>query len=470
MAKQLINIGAFPSDGAGDPLRVSFDKINQNFTELYAAVGNVTLTGNGNVVYVSNGSGSVNSVAGKTGNVLLYQNDIIGSVSQGYVTNQINLAVATEFNSLVDGAPTTLSTLKNIAEAIGNDPNFSTEMFTQLSYKLPKTGGTLTGPVFLNGDPISELQAATKQYVDLRCAGISLIAGPTGPQGNIGPAGPTGPQGVQGLQGVQGPQGVQGSDSVVPGPPGPQGDVGPQGDPGPQGLPGADSTVPGPQGPQGDPGPQGLPGADSTVPGPQGDPGPQGLKGDTGTMLTANVVIDNTTISTVNPNTSLVISPNGTGEVHITADVGIMSSNPGFSIQLGGDALSSGDLGLAFNDGVSYNGVASLGWAWDNGAGDGNHILGYQHAKFGIYKNGSMNSPWIEFDKATPSHTLSFDSAANATFAGSINFGEVPLAAVGKIGDKAGMMTIGPGYIYFCTADYDGAASIWTRTPLNNTW
>jgi hypothetical protein len=139
-------------------------------------------------------------------------------------------------------------------------------------------------------------------------------------------------------------------------------------------------------------------------------------------------------------------------------------------MQLGGDPHSSGDLGLAFNDGVSYNGTASLGWAWDNGAGDGNHILGYQHAKFGIYRNGSMNSPWIEFDKATPSHTLSFDSAANATFAGSINLGEVPLSAVGKIGDKLGMMTVGPGYIYFCTADYDGIADIWTRTPLNNTW
>ena len=139
-------------------------------------------------------------------------------------------------------------------------------------------------------------------------------------------------------------------------------------------------------------------------------------------------------------------------------------------MQLGGDAHSSGDIGLAFNDGVSYNGTASMGWAWDNGAGDGNHVLGYQHAKFGIYKNGSTNSPWLEFDKATPAHVLSFDAARNATFGNGIKSGPVPTSATGKAGDKLGMTTIGSGYIYFCTADYDGLADIWTRTPLNNTW
>jgi hypothetical protein len=36
MAKQTINIGASANDGSGDPLRVAFDKINDNFDELYA--------------------------------------------------------------------------------------------------------------------------------------------------------------------------------------------------------------------------------------------------------------------------------------------------------------------------------------------------------------------------------------------------------------------------------------------------
>jgi len=36
MAKQTINIGTAPNDGTGDPLRTAFDKVNDNFTELYS--------------------------------------------------------------------------------------------------------------------------------------------------------------------------------------------------------------------------------------------------------------------------------------------------------------------------------------------------------------------------------------------------------------------------------------------------
>jgi len=42
MAKQNINIGSYPSDGTGDPIRVSFNKINQNFTELYDSLNSIT--------------------------------------------------------------------------------------------------------------------------------------------------------------------------------------------------------------------------------------------------------------------------------------------------------------------------------------------------------------------------------------------------------------------------------------------
>lgn len=35
MAKQTINVGTLPNDGEGDPLRVAYQKVNSNFTELY---------------------------------------------------------------------------------------------------------------------------------------------------------------------------------------------------------------------------------------------------------------------------------------------------------------------------------------------------------------------------------------------------------------------------------------------------
>ena len=61
MAKQIINIGAAPNDGQGDPIRTAFDKANENFTELYAGAG---------------GGGNVDSVNGETGVVVLDGTDI----------------------------------------------------------------------------------------------------------------------------------------------------------------------------------------------------------------------------------------------------------------------------------------------------------------------------------------------------------------------------------------------------------
>ena len=53
MAKQTINIGASPNDGTGTPLRTAFDYTNQNFTELYTAVGpsgnNIVVPGNATI-------------------------------------------------------------------------------------------------------------------------------------------------------------------------------------------------------------------------------------------------------------------------------------------------------------------------------------------------------------------------------------------------------------------------------------
>lgn len=39
MAQQLINIGQAPNDKSGDLIRTAFNKVNENFTELYAATG-----------------------------------------------------------------------------------------------------------------------------------------------------------------------------------------------------------------------------------------------------------------------------------------------------------------------------------------------------------------------------------------------------------------------------------------------
>lgn len=42
--QEVINIGALPNDGTGDPLRVAFGKINNNFSNLFLTSTNVTST------------------------------------------------------------------------------------------------------------------------------------------------------------------------------------------------------------------------------------------------------------------------------------------------------------------------------------------------------------------------------------------------------------------------------------------
>lgn len=42
MTQEIIDIGALPNDGEGDPLRTAFAKINFNFTELFTGYSNLT--------------------------------------------------------------------------------------------------------------------------------------------------------------------------------------------------------------------------------------------------------------------------------------------------------------------------------------------------------------------------------------------------------------------------------------------
>jgi hypothetical protein len=121
MSQANINIGSGPSVGDGDPLRTAFIKINDNFTELYSNVSRLT--------------DSVTTVAGRTGNVLLTTQDIIGidqylsqsnvSVANTAMTGYVDYSITSNVDSLIDGATSSLNTLNKLAVAIGNNPNFA---------------------------------------------------------------------------------------------------------------------------------------------------------------------------------------------------------------------------------------------------------------------------------------------------------------------------------------------------------
>jgi hypothetical protein len=67
--------------------------------------------------------------------------------------------VDTQVSALVNGAPSTLDTLKEIADAISSGGTFYDAVVL-------KGGSTMTGALVLNADPTLNLGAATKQYVD----------------------------------------------------------------------------------------------------------------------------------------------------------------------------------------------------------------------------------------------------------------------------------------------------------------
>lgn len=60
MSKQTINIGSAANDGTGDPLRTAFDKINDNFDEIYLELGG----SGGNDISISGSTISTDSGTG----------------------------------------------------------------------------------------------------------------------------------------------------------------------------------------------------------------------------------------------------------------------------------------------------------------------------------------------------------------------------------------------------------------------
>jgi len=156
MARQNINIGSSANDGTGDPLRTAFDKINDNFVELYGTdndintldanldVNNFAITTgvtNGDITVTPNGTGSIKLGAMKFVGTTMSSDDStqITIAENIQTTGTLNVAGATT----ITGA-TTLSTSLALAsgatvtgildeDAMGSDS--ATALATQQSIK-----------------------------------------------------------------------------------------------------------------------------------------------------------------------------------------------------------------------------------------------------------------------------------------------------------------------------------------------
>jgi len=96
MSKQTINIGASPNDGTGTPLRTSFDYCNQNFTEIYTALGGgVALPGATTQVIFNDGGTNLAGDAGLVYNKTTDALTIAGPVNAASATITGDLTVDT---------------------------------------------------------------------------------------------------------------------------------------------------------------------------------------------------------------------------------------------------------------------------------------------------------------------------------------------------------------------------------------
>ena len=167
MARQNINIGSSANDGTGDPLRTAFDKINDNFVELYGTDNDINTldanldvntfaitTGvtNGDITVTPNGTGSIKLGAMKFNGTTLSSDD----------STQITIAenIQTTGTLNVTGATTLGSTL-----SVG----------TSLALA---TGATVTGidngTLATGSATLLATQGAIKTYVDAQVTASDL--------------------------------------------------------------------------------------------------------------------------------------------------------------------------------------------------------------------------------------------------------------------------------------------------------
>jgi hypothetical protein len=333
MTQQIIDIGAAPNDGTGDTIREAFEKVNENFTDLYAGAGADT------------GPQGPQGPQGPTGAQGIAGN--IGPTGPSGVAGEIGpqgpQGIAGDLGPQGPQGPSGPSVTGPQGPQGPQGPKGEVGNFGGATFDYTfdtNTGGTDPGPGKLKLDAtnltladeliineladggidisnflltIDDSTSAIKghfrvsnktntaafvlytisslvdhsDYFQVNCAYVSgdgnltgtlfengedviITFARTGDRGDTGATGPQGPTGPSGAVGDTGPQGPSGVNGDT-GPQGPSGPVGPQG---PTGLPGP----PGPSGVNGDTGPQGPSGPT----GPEGPQGPSGVNGNAG--------------------------------------------------------------------------------------------------------------------------------------------------------------------------------------------
>jgi hypothetical protein len=150
-----INLGTTAGDHTGDPLRTAFDKINKNFWDISQGTAGVTVIS------------SVDSVAGRTGNVTLTVNDIAGAITSGQVSAiiQSNLDAYANLDYVNTRMPNVSVINTMIADAITAENIQDIRDYTS----------SLQTQIYENNTDIGALQTADTQLGQRITAGNAVV-------------------------------------------------------------------------------------------------------------------------------------------------------------------------------------------------------------------------------------------------------------------------------------------------------
>ena len=186
MAKQTVSIGSSANDGTGDPLRTAFDKINDNFDELYGTTAEANdliedstpqlggdLDINGFNITSARTNEDIKILPAGTGGVLASAVRLQGTTISSDDSSLITIGEAFQVNGAtnIDGAVTATSTVAVTGALTGTSGAFSTT--------LAVTGATtLTGALAVNNS-VTATSLTTNEIVS-NGSNADITLDPTG--------------------------------------------------------------------------------------------------------------------------------------------------------------------------------------------------------------------------------------------------------------------------------------------------
>src|SRR6056300_238051 len=164
MAKQIIDLGTSPNKGDGDPLRTAFDKVNDNFDELYLALGNPS---GATTDVLPNTNGTINLGSADKAWADLHVADFI-------YLNGARIEITAGGALLVNGgAPTEVQDVQG--SVFGDD---STTLVDSVNNVI-NLDGTISGDVVPDVSEAYDLGSATNRFRDLYLSGSTIDLGGT---------------------------------------------------------------------------------------------------------------------------------------------------------------------------------------------------------------------------------------------------------------------------------------------------